>query len=59
LKAFSEEETLAALIMLHKAQGKHVLISAASVDDYRGNLGPSIEPDEPALDFEAEELDAE
>lgn len=55
LKTFSEDEAVKAIIALHKAQGKHVLISAASVDDYRGNLGPSIDPDQADLDFEAED----
>jgi hypothetical protein len=53
VKAFSEEETVAAVLGLHKARGKHVLLFVASVDDYRGDLGPAIDPDEPDLDFAA------
>lgn len=53
VKAFSEEEELAAVLALHKARGKHVLIVAANVDDYRGGDEAEIDPDQPGLGFEA------
>ncbi len=51
VKSFNEEETVAAVLGLHGARGKHMLLFKASVDDYRGDLGPTIDPDEPDLNF--------
>lgn len=54
VKAFSPEETEAAIIGLHRARGKHVLITVASADDYKdGQREPEIDPDQPGLGFEA------
>lgn len=54
VKTFSEEESLAAVVGLHRAVGKHVLIIVASADDYKGGeREPEILPDEPGLQFEA------
>lgn len=55
IKAFSPEEELAAVIGLHKARGKFVLITVASVDDYRGGRDAETDPDQPAMEFEAGE----
>ena len=58
VKALSEPETVSAVIGLHKAKGKHVLLTVASVDDYRGDgREAELMEDEPPLDFEAGELD--
>jgi hypothetical protein len=54
VKTFSEDEALAAVIGLHKAQGKHVLITVASADDYaEDRRDPPTMPDQPGLGFEA------
>jgi hypothetical protein len=54
VKALSEEEGVEAVVGLHRAKGKHVLVTVASVDDYRGD-GREAEtlPDQPDLSFEA------
>lgn len=54
LKTLSADETSDAVIGLHRAKGKHVLLTVASVDDYRAdNREAEIDEDEPPLDFEA------
>lgn len=54
VKTFDETEALAAVVGLHKAQGKHVLITVASADDYDdGTKRDPSQPDEPGLNFEA------
>ena len=54
VKTYSEDEALAAVIGLHKAQGKHVLITVASADDFATEpMQDASEPDQPALGFEA------
>lgn len=54
VKAFSPEETEAAVIGLHRARGKHVLITVASVDDHKeGQREAETLPDQPGLGFEA------
>lgn len=54
VKTLDADETTRAVVALHKAKGKHVLVTVASVDDYRGETrDPVLDPDEPALDFEA------
>jgi hypothetical protein len=54
VKTYSDEESLAAVVGLHKSQGKNVLITVASADDYdqAKTVDPSQE-DQPALGFEA------
>lgn len=54
VKTFNDEESLAAVLALHKARGKHVLVTAASVDDYRGGGDAKIDADAPQMDFEAD-----
>lgn len=54
VKTHSAEESLKAVIALHQAQGKHVLIMVASADEYQeGQRGPELQPDQPGLQFEA------
>lgn len=54
VKPFDEDEALAAVVGLHKAQGKNVLITVASADDYHeAPARDESEPDQPALGFEA------
>ena len=54
VKPLSEDEALLAVIGLHKAQGKHVLLTVASADDYAEHPAPDpSEPDQHALGFEA------
>ncbi|MFL6864065.1 MAG: hypothetical protein ACJ8DZ_13810 [Allosphingosinicella sp.] len=55
VKAFSTEESEAAVLGLHRARGKHVLITVASADDYAEDARePSaVRPDQPDLGFEA------
>lgn len=54
LKPMSEDEEEAAVIALHHARGKHVLLTVASVDDYRTeHREAETEPDERPLPFEA------
>lgn len=53
VKTFSDEEALAAIVGLHNARGKHVMITVASVDDYRGDRPAATDPDQPGLGFEA------
>jgi hypothetical protein len=61
VKTFSEEEALAAVIGLHKAQGKSVLITVASADDFNDGPVDVTEPDQRALGFESgsDEVDLE
>lgn len=45
-----------ALLMLHHAIGKHVMLTRATVDDYRNGPEPETDKDEPEIDFESEDL---
>jgi hypothetical protein len=54
VKAMGEEETSDAVLALHRAKGKHVMVTVASADDYRQvERGPELMADQPALGFEA------
>lgn len=54
VKAFSMEETEAAVISLHRARGKHVLVTVASADDFHNSpANDRSQPDQPDLGFEA------
>lgn len=54
VKTLNEDEALAAVIGLHRAQGKHVMITVASADDYAADRhDPETLPDAPGLNFEA------
>lgn len=52
LKPAGEQEELEAIVGLHKAKGKMVLLTAADSDDYRAERKPQTQPDEPGLAFE-------
>lgn len=54
VKAFSEEESERDVALLHKARGKHVMLTVASVEDYSGEAREAqTDPDQPGLGFEA------
>lgn len=54
VKTFDPEEENRAVEILHKAIGKHVLLTVASVDDFTGGgRDAETDADEPALNFEA------
>lgn len=53
VKAFTPEEEEAAVVGLHRARGKFVLVTVASVDDYRGGRDAETLADAPELGFEA------
>jgi hypothetical protein len=54
VKAYSKEETESAVIALHRARGKHVLVTVASADDFHERpASDSSEPDQRGLAFEA------
>lgn len=54
VKTFTPEEETSAVDILHKARGKHVMLTPASVDDYRGDARDAeIEPDQHTMGFDA------
>lgn len=54
VKTFDEDEENRAVELLHKARGKHVMLTVASADDYaQGNREAETMDDEPNLGFEA------
>lgn len=54
VKALSRDETEAAVMGLHRARGKHVLLTVASAEDYHEKpANDRSEADQPALGFEA------
>jgi hypothetical protein len=54
IKPEDDEQSLAAIIGLHRAQGKRVLIMVASAQDFDHDPGEiEIMPDEPGLGFDA------
>jgi hypothetical protein len=54
VKSLGKEETEQAVLGLHRARGKHVLLTVASADDFAGApASDSSEPDQPDLGFEA------
>lgn len=53
VKPMDDTEALAAVVGLHKAQGKNVLIVIASADDYDDHTVDPSQPDQQALGFEA------
>lgn len=52
VKTFEAEEEDQAVTLLHHARGKHVMLTVASVDDYKGNRPAAVDVEEPALPFE-------
>lgn len=54
VKTFAEDEEDRAVTMLHGARGKHVMLTVASVDDYRGEQREAETlPDQNGFGFEA------
>lgn len=53
VKSFNEEEAFDALMQLHKGRGKHMLLTLASVDDYKADRPAETQADQPDLGFEA------
>lgn len=54
IKPNGEDEALEAIIGLHRAQGKHVMITVASADDHKqGDRDAEMDVEEPGLNFEA------
>jgi hypothetical protein len=47
--AFTEADMLAAVVGLHKARGKHVLVTVATADDFSVDRAANTDPDEPEL----------
>ncbi|APZ81798.1 hypothetical protein vBEliSR6L_33 [Erythrobacter phage vB_EliS_R6L] len=55
VKTFGEEEEDAAVLALHRAIGKHVMLTRASADDYMGGeREAATDADEPDFGFEGE-----
>lgn len=53
VKTFSDEETDRAVMLLHHARGKHVMLTVASTEDYKnGDREFEGDPDEPGFGFE-------
>lgn len=60
VKTLAEDEEDRAVIQLHRAIGKHVMLTRASADDYVGEgREAATDPDEPGLGFEAGDDDFE
>jgi hypothetical protein len=54
IKPYTVEDSENAILSLHRASGKHVLITVASAADFkRERTDPKTDPDAPPLDFEA------
>jgi hypothetical protein len=54
VKALGTDELEAAVVGLHRARGKHVMITVASADDYaEDRRDAELQPDQPGLHFEA------
>jgi hypothetical protein len=54
VKAFTPEENEAAVLGLHRARGKHVLVTVASADDFHDEPArDESEPDQRPLEFES------
>lgn len=60
VKTFGEEEEDAAVLQLHRAIGKHVMLTRATADDYSGgDREAATDPDEPDFGFEGDGDEAE
>lgn len=58
VKTFGEAEEDAAVLALHRAIGKHVMLTRASAEDYMGEgREAETEPDEPGFGFEGDDDD--
>lgn len=55
VKTFDDEEEDSAVNILHHARGKHVMLTVASVDDYRGEgRDAETDADQPGFGFEGD-----
>ena len=54
-----DEDPDAAVLMLNHAVGKHVMLTRATVDDYKQGADPEADADEPEIDFGADGEDGE
>lgn len=52
VKTYESGEEDEAVMLLHHARGKHVMLTVASVDDYKGGREAHLDPDDPPLPFE-------
>lgn len=53
VKTFSDDETDKAVMLLHHARGKHVMLTVASTEDYKGDgRDPETDPDQTDFGFE-------
>lgn len=60
VKTFGEEEEDAAVLQLHRAIGKHVMLTRASADDYSGgDREAETDADEPGFGFEGDGEEAD
>lgn len=54
VEAFGEGESSDAVLFLHRQRGKHVMLRAASIQDYKGDRDAEIQPDQTQIDWDAE-----
>lgn len=60
VKTFGEDEEDRAVLQLHRAIGKHVMLTRASADDYTGEgREAATDPDEPNFGFEGDSEDGD
>jgi len=52
IEEFKEEDSAKAVLFLHKQRGKHVMLRAADIEDYKGNREAATMPDQPEIDFD-------
>lgn len=58
VKTFGEDEEDRAVLQLHRAIGKHVMLTRASADDYTGEgREADTDPDEPDFEFEGDDAE--
>jgi len=54
VQAFGIEDGERAVLFLHKARGKTVMLRLATMDEYKGDREPVTEPDQNDLEFDAD-----
>lgn len=54
VQAFGESESENAVLFLHKARGKNVVVQLASIDELKGDRPAEIMPNQPEIDWDAE-----
>lgn len=56
VKSYGDDDEDAAVLQLHRAIGKHVMLTRATLDDYQtGERDPETDPDEPGFDYNGED----